>query len=152
MADATAGVFKMLTAEDRKTMRDLLAGNPKEEQFQSSLESYEKKANLEKKPWCRTCARKDFNRRQKEIRDTMQSSLANPQEEIPESMLKLEIDFEKYWYKGKYVKTGERPIKDTTNAKFTGKAPIIIFHDYKCPVGHGYSVNMGEEAKKEKKP
>lgn len=143
MADLS--VFKALTAADRKRMRDLLAGNPSEEAFLKEVVLYEKKSNSEKRPWCRPCAKREFNKKRNEVRQTLQRTLTNPNEQVSEDDMKINIDLEKYWYKGEFKQQGERIIKDTTHLRSQGRAPLMRFNDYKCPLGHGCSINVGEE-------
>src|SRR3990167_5873 len=114
-----------------------------EKEFLKLLREKEAEATKSKKPFCRPCALEDFKKKTKDIIEEIDRKRIMGQKLTSEELSKFNIsvefkDFESLKQVGKTEKTYQ---------KWSGGEPItVIYEEYRCPKGHGVSIQKEEIA------
>jgi len=134
-------IIRPLTSEDRKTIRDLNKQSDVEKTFKKRLIAFQRECQLKFVPFCEACVRKDFDYKKKSILDLIMRNADLGVVEVKDSDLKIDINFVEYSDKY-YKEVGENSVFQPIIIDGMRTTQEVRFKNYKCPRGHGISIQQ----------
>lgn len=114
--------------------------------FSGKLREMEKVFTEQRKPYCRPCAKTDFDIKVETIKiKMMRDGNINLNVSGKEKEFNLEFDFDNYGKEGYFKVKGERKIYDKRLIAGTNLQVPVHYVDWECPRGHCWSIEMEED-------